>query len=108
MLGTGPVEPTFWLALDSLPTVGWRALLGAEPVGAAKPPTLGDELPGVGSTIVSGMGPVDPTESEAVEVVRRALLKVGEASSVSGKRPVEATYVELEGEVELKLEGAVG
>lgn len=33
---------------------------------------------------------------------------VGEISSVSGRRPVEATKVELAGDDDLTLEGAVG
>jgi len=61
-------------------------LLGATPVGAAKASKPRVELPGVGSTIVSGIGPVDPTE---LAVVRKALLNVGERGLL-GFTPVGA------------------
>lgn len=87
LLGTWPVVPTSWLVVERLGPVGCWTLLGAEPVGAAKPPTLGDELPGVGDTIVSGTPPVEPPSSG---LVRRALLKVG-CTALSGTPPVEPT-----------------
>lgn len=74
--------------------MGWIALLGAESVGAANPAIPEEELPAVGCTIVSGIGPVDPMlsllalEETAAEDVPDT---VGETSAVSGKRPVEAT-----------------
>ena len=103
-------------------------------MGAANAPRLEEELLGVGSTIVSGTGPVEPTELAALlKVGERGLLgispvgaatlvrslpvlateedseKVGEASSDSGRRPVEATKVDSAGDDELAVgEAKVG
>lgn len=129
-LETWPVDPTNSLASE-LAAVGWIVLLGATPVGAANRPGLEEELLGVGSTTVSGTGPVEPTELAALlKVGERGLLgispvdaatlvrslpvlateedseKVGEASSVSGRRPVEATKVGSAGVEELVVEEA--
>jgi hypothetical protein len=92
MPGMSPVEPAAWLARDelrsnALPTVGCTALLGATPVGAAKPRTADEELPMVGCTTSSGTEPVEPTDSGLV--VRRALLKVGSASESSEAAELE-------------------
>ena len=108
-------------------------LLGATPVGAANAPGLEEELLGVGSTMVSGTGPVEPTELAALlNVGERGLLgispvgattwarsllvlateddseNVGEASSVSGRRPVDATKVDVAGADEVTSEAIVG
>ena len=108
-------------------------LLGATPVGAANAPELEEELMGVGNTMVSGTGPVEPTELAALlKVGDRGLLgispvgattwvrsllvlateeaseKVGEASSVSGRRPVDATKVDVAGADEVMSEAIVG
>lgn len=96
-----PVEPTPWLTPgelrpDELPAVGWITLLGAAPVGAAKPRMPEEELPGVGSTTSSGTPPIEPTDAGLV--VRRALLKIGAASERSDRRPSEVMAVELEPE----------
>lgn len=129
-LDTWPVDPTTSLASE-FAAVGWIVLLGATPVGAANRPGLEEELLGVGSTMVSGTGPVEPTELAALlKVGERGLLgispvgaatlerslpvlateedseKVGEASSVSGRRPVEATKVDSAGVDELGVEEA--
>ena len=102
MSGMSPVEPTPWLAPEELrpeelSAVGWMTLLGAAPVGAAKPRMPDEELPGVGSTTSSGRPPVEPTDAGLV--VRKALLKMGDASENSGRRPSE---------VELELKAIVG
>ena len=99
MSGMSPVEPTPWLAPaellpDELSMVGWTTLLGAAPVGAAKPRMADEELAGVGSTTSSGIPPVEPTEAGLV--VRRALLRLGNASERSGSGPSELAVVELE------------
>ena len=67
--GTGPVEPTeLTVVRKALLKVGERGLLGIEPVGATF------------------------SKASLLVVVSEMLEeKVGEASSVSGKRPVEAT-----------------
>lgn len=103
-LGTWPVEAAPWLALETLPPVGCKTLLGAEPVGAAKAPRLGDELPAVGGTMVSGKPPVEPSHSG---LVRRALLKVG-CTSLLGACPVEPTYPLLEELLLEEMSNAVG
>jgi hypothetical protein len=108
-------------------------LLGATPVGAANAPGLEEELLGVGSTMVSGTGPVEPTELAALlnvgdrgllgispvgaTIWARSLLvlateddseNVGEASSVSGRRPVDATKVDVTEADEVTSEAIVG
>lgn len=100
-------------------------------MGAANRRGLEEELLGVGSTMVSGTGPVETTELAALlKVGERGLLgispvgaatlvrslpvlateegseKVGDASSVSGRRPVEATKVDSAGVDELGVEEA--
>jgi hypothetical protein len=92
MPGMSPVEPAAWLARDelrseALPIVGCTTLLGATPVGAAKPRMADEELPMVGCTTSSGTEPVEPTDSG--RVVRRALLKVGSASESSEAAELE-------------------
>jgi hypothetical protein len=84
-----------------LPTLGCTTLLGATPVGAAKPRIPDEELPRVGCTTSSGRPPVEPTDSGLV--VRRALLKMGSASESSGRRPAELVVT-----AELELEEYVG
>ena len=102
-------------------------------MGAANAPGLEEELLGVGSTMVSGTGPVEPTELAALlNVGDRGLLgispvgattwarsllvlateedseNVGEASSVSGRPPVDATKVDVAGADEVTSEAIVG
>jgi hypothetical protein len=127
-LDTCPVDP-----IISLAPVGWIVLLGATPVGAANGRGLVGVLLVVGNTMVSGTGPVEPTVLAAVlNVGDRGLLgispvgaaalvrslpvlateedseKVGEASSVSGRRPVDATKDEVVGADDVTSEAIVG
>jgi hypothetical protein len=127
-LDTCPVDP-----ITSLAPVGWIVLLGATPVGAANGRGLDGVLLVVGNTMVSGTGPVEPTVLAAVlNVGDKGLLgispvgaaalvrslpvlateedseKVGEASSVSGRRPVDATRAEVVGADDVTSEAIVG
>lgn len=74
--------------------MGCTVLLGATPVGAAKPRMPDEVLPGVGCTTSSGRPPVEPTDSGLV--VRKALLNMGTASERLGRRPSELVVAELE------------
>lgn len=80
--GTGPVEPT---VLAALLNVGDRGLLGILPVGATA---------FVRSLLVLA------TEEDSE--------KVGEASSVSGRRPVDAMKVDVGGADDVTSEAIVG
>jgi hypothetical protein len=111
MPGMSPAEPAAWLAAwlardelrsDALPTLGCTTLLGAVPVGAAKPRISDEELPRVGCTTSSGRPPVEPTIDSGL-AVRRALLRMGAASESSGRRPAELVVT-----AELELEEKVG
>jgi hypothetical protein len=111
MPGMSPAEPAAWLAAwlardelrsDALPTLGCTTLLGAVPVGAAKPRISDEELPRVGCTTSSGRPPVEPTTDSGL-AVRRALLRMGAASESSGRRPAELVVT-----AELELEEKVG
>jgi hypothetical protein len=89
---------------------GSTMVSGNAPVEATEMAVVRDSLLNVGNGRMEGIPPVEPKNSlsapveDSTEAVEEA---VGETSSVSGKRPVEATLLAL-GDGELAREDAVG